>query len=127
MSNELRRWIRLIEARQTPAERFIQQIDDLLVHERGVRASFHAEDATDVALQRLSVEPRGTGLGTWAMQIAIRLADKLGVTLYLEALAEEDDMDQDRLIAFYRRFGFQGGDGGDNMMWRSPSAKRRRR
>jgi GNAT superfamily N-acetyltransferase len=119
--SDIRKWMRLVEGRKTPAERFVEQIDGLLARERGVRASFRVEDAFDVAIQRLSVEPRGSGLGTWAMHIVIKLADRLGVTLYLEALAEEDDMDQARLVEFYRRFGFQG----DEMMWRSPKSRRR--
>lgn len=55
-----------------------------------------------------------------------RIADRLGVTLHLEALPDEDepDMDQSRLIAFYRRFGFEGGDS-DGMMWRIPQKRRR--
>lgn len=116
----------LTEARKTPAERFIEKAND--VFEGDVKVSLYPEDDDEVSIQKLNVNPsaRGQGLGSSALKILGKMADRRGITLYLEALPDEDDedMDQDqqRLIRFYQRNGFSGGDT-DGMMWRSPKNK----
>lgn len=111
----------LIEARLSPAQRMIQQVEALNLYP--ARVSVHAEEDRDVAVQRLYVPEieRGTGSASAAMTAICRIADRLGVTLHLEALPDEDepDMDQARLVQFYQRFGFTG----NAMMYREPQRR----
>lgn len=127
----MRQFIKIIEqaldeGRSTVAKKFIERAEGLW--DRQVRIDLWPEDEFDVAIQKLYVEPhaRGQNLASDALVALGKLADRMGVTLYLEALPDEedDDMDQDvnRLISFYRRFGFEGGDT-DGMMWRSPKKR----
>lgn len=116
----------IAESKSTPAERFISKAEETL--DPNVRISLYPEDDYDVSIQKISVHPsdRGQGLASKALQYLGKMADRRGITLYLEALPDEDDedMDQDplRLIRFYQRNGFSGGEA-DGMMWRSPKVK----
>ena len=133
----MRKFINIVEnalseaSRETPAQRFIQRSGGLW-DPRLVRIDLCPEDYLDVSIQKLSVDAqyRGEGLVSDALKALGKLADRMGVTLYLEALPDEsdDDMDQDqgRLIAFYRRNGFEGGET-DGMMWREPKSKTKRK
>lgn len=116
----------IAEGKSTPAERFISKAEETL--DSNVRISLYPEDDYDVSIQKISVHPydRGQGLASKALQYLGKMADRRGITLYLEALPDDDDenMDQDpqRLIRFYQRNGFSGGET-DGMMWRSPKTK----
>jgi GNAT superfamily N-acetyltransferase len=125
----MRRFINIVESasRRSAAERFIERAQGLW-DDRYVRIDLWPEDDFDVAIQKLYVEPqwRGQGLAPEALKALGKLADRMGISLYLEALPDEEDedvdQDRERLIAFYRRCGFEGG-GGDGMMWRSPKPR----
>lgn len=116
----------LNEAKETPAQKFIAKANEL-ISEPNLRLSLWAEDYDEVSIQRIVVdsEYRGEGIASAALKVLCKLADRRGITLFLEALPEDDeDMDQDigRLMRFYAKFGFQG-EGSNGMMFRSPSIK----
>lgn len=50
---------------------------------------------------------RGQGIGTQLVELAIEYAEEEGKTLGLYAEPQDDSTDQERLIAWYRRFGFK--------------------
>ena len=111
-------------ARQTPASRLIQSVDELYLG--AAQVDLWEEEPRDVSLQRLSVEPghRNLGYANDARDKVCEVADRFGVTLHLEAHPDEDEEDLNayRLVQFYKRFGFTGADTPevDAMMARTP-------
>lgn len=130
---DMRHILNIFEARQSPAERLIVAADHL--DRSPIRLALSIQDHDEVNIDKLSCWPadnRGMGYATSTMSELCKLANKLQVTLYLEAKPDEDDdedyeMDVERLVKFYQRFGFQGGknSNADRMMWRSPPLRKK--
>lgn len=132
MMKNMRHWINAIsinEARQTRVERLIAAAEHL--NRYPVRLALFAEDEDDVSIQKIDVvsDHRGMGYASDSMKELCKLADKYKVNLYLEAYPDEDeeDMDVERLVMFYKRFGFEGGTGQERMMWRLPKSSKNRK
>ena len=109
----------------SPADRFLKTAASF--SNRNINISFAKDDFDSVALQKIKVYgERGMGVGSEVMKNVIKLADKCGVTLELEAYPIDDDISyptalddnrkkthpeffaaQQRLIRFYERFGFK--------------------
>ncbi len=112
----------MIAEAQSAADRFIDRAN-ATIKDRELRLALWAEDYDEVSIQRLSVDPyfRGMGIATAALRKLCQMASRSKITLFLEALPDEDDedMDQDaeRLMRFYARFGFVSG-GSAGMMYR---------
>ncbi len=123
---QMRAWIDLCEARGSSAERYVEAAERYLAGVRGATVSLAVEDDYEVAIQRLYVYPeeRRTGLGSGILRELCRMATKRRITLFLEALPEEDEednIDLESLVAFYQKFGFHGDIRGDSaMMYREP-------
>lgn len=65
----------------------------------------------EVVLQRFEATTRGQGAGSHLLRKACALADQLGVTIWAQMVplerAENTVAGRQRLLAFYRRFGFE--------------------
>lgn len=122
----MRKWINLCEARGSSASRYVEAAERYLAGVRGVTVSLEVEDDYDVSIQRIYVYPeeRRTGLGSEVLRELCRMATKRRVTLFLEALPEEDEednIDLESLVSFYQKFGFRGDIRGNSaMMYREP-------
>ncbi len=73
------------------------------------RVTLIYEDDATARLVGLHSETRGRGDAKEVMHEAIRHADKLGLTIWLEVQRfgdPRDTLDNEQLISFYERFGF---------------------
>lgn len=110
---------------EVPRERFLRQMDRLLKRFPGVRVQFGTHyvgamygedgggvqlDPNEVVLQHLEVAERGSGIGSAFMSAMTKVADHLGIIIWLLAVplnrAENIPSGRRRLFAFYERFGF---------------------
>jgi GNAT superfamily N-acetyltransferase len=114
-----------------PAQKLIATMDEFIAVGRvPVRLALEADSDFEVSIQRIATFPDSLrqGYATEVMDELVRVADRLGVVVGLEALPEEqddpdDDIDLGSLVEFYRRFGFEGDfSPGDESAWmgRSP-------
>lgn len=119
----------IIDEGVSQAEKFIERVKAEIPNEVMIWLGTEGDD--EVTIERFRVETwnRGYGYAGEAMATIAKLADRMSITIYLEALpdAEDEDMDQDveRLVNFYRRYGFEGDrivDGG-MLMCREPKSK----
>lgn len=123
----MREWINIVEGRQSIARRYCAKVE--AQHFGRTRVGVQAEDEFDVAITGIATERGewGHGHASAALKFLCTLADRMGVDLFLEAHPndEDDDMDFDRLVALYRRFGFEGEpDMEDGSMWRHAKVKK---
>lgn len=125
----MRKFINIITENDTePSEELVDRMTNYVSTMNGISVSLHTEDDHEVSLQRLYVIPeyRRTNLATEFMTRLIETADELSVSLFLEAIPEwHDDEDEETglpsqpLMAFYAKFGFS--EDGGSMMSREPS------
>lgn len=109
-----------------PAEKLIAAMDEYVAVGRvPVRLALEADSGFEVSIQRIATFPDSLrqGYASEVMTELIRVADRFGVVIGLEALPEEqddpdDDIDLGSLVEFYRRFGFDGAFApGDESVW----------
>lgn len=109
-----------------PAEKLIAAMDEYLAVGRvPVCLALEADSGFEVSIQRIATFPDSLrqGYASEVMTELIRVADRFGVVIGLEALPEEqddpdDDIDLGSLVEFYRRFGFDGEFApGDESVW----------
>jgi GNAT superfamily N-acetyltransferase len=72
----------------------------------------------EVEISNLQISKTGMGLGSKTLQNLTYQADRFGINLML--IPAGDGLRRDRLIEFYKRFGFQ--EDGDLMRYRARSA-----
>ena len=79
-------------------------------------------DGAEVTIEALVAEPnfRGRGAARRALGSWVRLARESGTAFYIEPVPQEDGIDRDRLIAFYRSLGFEPCDHGCHVMKLQP-------
>ena len=123
----------LTESKTSPADRFETVIYDYMRGIRGASVDLQVEDDREVSIQKLYVDPieRRTRLASEIMEKITKTASKRRIILYLEALPDENEEDDDGdvlenislndLVGFYRRYGFEGRIVGNSaMMTRYP-------
>jgi hypothetical protein len=120
-------------ARSTPSAKLITHMKDYVSGGLPVRLALEADSGFEISIRRLATFPDHLrqGYATEVMTELCRMADRLDVTIGLEALPEEqdepeDELDLDALVAFYAKFGFTGeATFGDESAWmsREPNAR----
>ena len=104
---------------------FIQDFTDS--HKGLATLQLYGDYEGEVAVCFFSVpeNSRREGHGSVAFRLLTKLADKHGVTLFLEVspYADGPGLDKDQLIRFYRGFGFVGGRELEGYMWREPNGQ----
>lgn len=105
----------LVENAVTPAERWTAACDAMAEFRGKVFVGLNEVDDTTAEIEDISAAEMGQGWGTKAMTAFCAKADELGVTIVLAvanetdggAFADEDYPDEDTLIEWYSRFGFE--------------------
>lgn len=107
--------VRLHQSRANPNgqfELFLRSVEDGLP--KGVDVSLSpGHDDNDVTLDQIYAHVPGRGVGTKAMRLIVREADKFRMRIVLRVEKEvsdedddEGDLNHDRLVSWYRKFGF---------------------
>lgn len=104
---DIRTALNLVEAALDPANAFIREVRQFAATLPGVNVDFAWNDDAEVSFEHLSVEHKRRGLASKLLARLGQVADRHGVTVYLEATPIGNDIAQDDLLALYGKFGFR--------------------
>lgn len=111
----MRQFMSLVENALTPAEQWTTACNAMVEFRDKVYYTLSEFDDTTAEIEDISSAEMGQGWGSKAMEAFCAKADELGVTIILGvanegdggAFTDEDYPDEDVLIAWYSRFGFE--------------------